>query len=111
MEKLNILWTSADKDTVTNMLAMYAGNSLKKGWWDEVNIIIWGGSAKLVGEDEGMQRLVGELIEKGITIEACKACADKYGVSDTMKELGVDVKYMGQPLTEYIKGDDHLITI
>jgi hypothetical protein len=111
MAKLNILWTSADKDTVTNMLSMYAGNSLKKGWWDEVNIIIWGGSAKLVGEDSEIQKLVVEWIEKGIKIEACKACADKYKISDTMKELGVDVKYMGLPLTDYIKGDDYLITI
>jgi hypothetical protein len=51
------------------------------------------------------------MIEKGITIEACKACADKYKASETMKELGVDVKYMGVPLTKYIKSDDNLITI
>lgn len=111
MAKLNILWTTSDMDTVSSMLSMYAGNALKNGWWDEINIVIWGGSSKLVGEDPKIQKLVVKWIEKGITVEACKACSDKYKASETMKELGVDVKYMGVPLTEYIKGDDKLITI
>jgi hypothetical protein len=51
------------------------------------------------------------MIEKGLSIEACRACADKYDVSETMEEMGIDVKYMGGPLTEYIKGSDKLITI
>ncbi|MBK5252898.1 MAG: DsrE family protein [Peptostreptococcaceae bacterium] len=111
MEKLNVLWTTADKATVINMLSMYTVNALKNGWFDEVNIVIWGGSAKLVAEDTEMQKLVKKMIESGITIEACKACADKYNASDIMIGLGVDVKYMGKPLTSYIKSDDYMITI
>lgn len=51
--------------------------------------------------------------ENGVTIEACKACkacADKYKLSPTLKELGVEVKYMTE-ITAYIKGDDKLISI
>ena len=48
--------------------------------------------------------------EQGIVLEACKACSDMYGVSEDLEELGVDVKWMGVPLTEYIKGNYKVLT-
>ena len=33
MERLNILWTSSDKDTFMHMISMYSLNSIKSGWW------------------------------------------------------------------------------
>jgi len=110
MEKLDILWTSNDKDTFKNMIAMYSLNSMKSGWWDAINIIIWGGSTRLSGNDPEVQKELQKLIKSGVTVEACKACADKMKVSATLKELGVEVKYMSK-LTGLIKGDNHLITI
>ncbi len=110
MERLNILWTSSDKETFKNMISMYSINSLKRGDWNEVNIIIWGGSTKLAGEDPEVQKEIQKMLSGGVTIEACKACADKYKLSPTLKGLGVDVKYMTK-MTGYIKGDDKLITI
>ena len=35
----------------------------------------------------------------GVVVEACVACAKKYGVVDAFKDLGIDVKPMGEPLT------------
>ncbi len=110
MEKLNILWTSKDKDTFMHMVAMYAGNSIKNSWWDEVNIIIWGGSTRLSGEDKEVQNELQKLIKNGVTVEACKACADKMKLTTTLKDLGITVKYMSK-LTGLIKGKEHLITI
>lgn len=75
-----------------------------------VTIIIWGASTGLVGEDAEVQKELIKLMKNGITVEACKACADKMKVSDTLKEIGIEVRYMSK-LTQYIKGDDHLITI
>ena len=46
----------------------------------------------------------------GVEIVACKACADSYGVSEVLEGMGIDVKYMGQPLTEMLKGDWKVIT-
>ena len=110
MERLNILWTSNDKETFKHMISMYSLNSLKNGWWDEVNIIIWGGSTRLAGEDAEVQKEIKNLLEMGVSVEACKACADKMKVASTLKEIGVEVKYMSK-LTALIKGDDKLITI
>ena len=111
MDKLNILWTTDNKDTVLNMLVMYATNSRLNGWWQEVNVIIWGASAKLVGTDTQIQAEVLEMLNHGITIEACKACSDNLGVTDKLTELGVNVRYMGEVLTNYLKSGEKVLTI
>ena len=57
-----------------------------------------------------LQNYLRKMFEVGIQVEACKACSDMYGVSESLSDLGVDVKYMGIPLTEYIKKDLKVIT-
>jgi hypothetical protein len=111
MNKLNILWTTDNKDTFQHMLVMYAINSKANGWWDEITIIIWGASARLAGTDPEVQADIKEMIENGIKIEACKACTDHFGVSKVLFRLGIDVKFMGEPLTEYIRSGDKMLTI
>jgi hypothetical protein len=90
---------------------MYAINSKANGWWNEINIIIWGASARLAGTDAEVQADITEMLENGITIEACKACTDNFGLSTELLKLGIDVKFMGEPLTEYIKSGDKMLTI
>ena len=111
MDKLNILWITDNKDTIFNMLAMYAINSKTQDWWQEVNLIIWGASAKLVGKDTQVQTEVVEMINHGIQIEACKDCCDNFGVTDKLSKLGINVRYMGKSLTDYIKSGENILTI
>jgi len=111
MEKLNILWTTDNKDTFFNMLAMYATNSKRREWWNKVNVIIWGASAKLAGNDTQVQTEILEMINAGVTIEACKDCADNFGVTVNLEKMGINVRYMGLPLTEYLKNGEKIITI
>lgn len=40
-DKLIVLWTSGDKEVALNMVFMYTLNAKKKGWWDEVGLIVW----------------------------------------------------------------------
>ncbi len=110
MNKLHVLWTTAEKDVALNMIFMYVLNAKKNGWWKEINLIIWGPSARLVAEEPAISAEIIELIHAGIHIEACKACADTYGVSDTLSSLGIDVIYMGVTLTEYLKSGEKLVT-
>jgi len=48
--------------------------------------------------------------EDGVVIEACVACANAYGVTGELKELGFDVKGMGKPLTDYLKSGKKVMT-
>ncbi|PLX13047.1 MAG: DsrE family protein [Marinilabiliales bacterium] len=109
-EKLVVVWTSGDAEVAKKMVYMYTYNAKKYGWWKNVTFIIWGPSSKLLSEDTELQDYLKKMKEEGIVLEACKACADMYGVADKLTQLGVDVKYMGTALTDYIKGEEHVIT-
>lgn len=111
MSKLTILWTTTERDTIFKMISMYAINSKRRGWWSDIDIIIWGGSAKVVGEDTQVQTEVLEMLNSGINVMACLSCTDSFGVTDTIRRLGVKVEYMGEPLTDALKADDKILTI
>lgn len=107
---LAILWTSGDKDVAIKMVFMYAFASKKNGWWKDITFIIWGPSSKLTSEDSDIQEYIKKMMDAGIVIKACRACADLYGVSDDLASCGIEVKYIGKELTEYIKSETHLVT-
>ena len=111
MEKLVVLWCTADRGAADNMVLMYTLNAKRRGWWDDVTLIIWGPSAELLAKTPELREKLKEIISEGITVEACLRCADNYGVSGPLRELGVDVKLMGEVLTGYLKEGRKLISV
>lgn len=109
-EKLFVIWSSGDREVATKMVFMYTLNAKLRGWWNDVSLIVWGPSAKLVSQDKELQAKIKEIKEAGVELMACKACSDNYGVSDSLEALGIEVKYMGEPLTTILKGNDKIIT-
>lgn len=108
-EKLVVVWTSGDREVALKMVFMYTYNAKKYGWWKDITLLVWGPSSKLLSEDKELQDYIKEMDEIGVNLLACKACADQYGVSDKLTELGVNVKYAGVDLTNFIK-ENHVVT-
>lgn len=102
-DKLVVVWTSGDKDVAMKMVFMYTYNAKKQAWWDDVTLLVWGPSSKLLSQDKDLQDYVKKMIKSGVHVMACKACADQYGVADKLEELGVTVKHAGKDLTQFIK--------
>ncbi|MGD8388368.1 MAG: DsrE family protein [Desulfobacteraceae bacterium] len=114
MEKkdhLYILWTNGDPITAEKMVFMYAVNSLRKGWWEKVTLIIWGAPAKLSAENREIQQKIKEALDAGVYVTACKACADQVGATEVLEKINVEVKYWGEPLTGILKSGKALLTI
>lgn len=109
--ELFILWTNDNPITSEKMVCMYGHNSILENWWDEVTIIIWGATAKYVGVDKSIQKRLITMIEDGVKVSACKACADQLGVTPILKDLGIEVIYWGEPLTKLLKEDKKVITV
>ena len=109
-DKLAVIWSSADPETARKMVFMYTKNSRLKGWWDKVDLVVWGPSARLISEDRELQKELENVKEAGVKLLACKACSDMYGVSDKLESLGIEVVYMGQPLTDYLKTGCKVLT-
>ena len=109
-DSLVVVWTSGDREVAEKMVFMYTLNSKLRQWWKEVTLIIWGPSSKLITEDIELQEYLEKLKDAGVKLEACITCADMYRVSKKLAALGIDVKPMGLPLTEYLKEGRAVIT-
>jgi hypothetical protein len=108
--KLLIVWTSGDKGVAQNMVFMYAMNSMLNGWWDEVTLLVWGHSAHLFAFDKDLHDEMKKVQEAGVRVIACKRCAMNYQVEQELLDLGLEVFYAGEFLTDWIKSGDHYIT-
>ncbi len=108
--KLAVLWTSGDPEVAEKVCFMYTHNAKKQGWFDEVVLIIWGPSSKLLSENKMLQDYVKRMQESGVKVEACVHCANMYGVADDLRKMKIDVKGMGVPLTNYLKEGWHTLS-
>lgn len=110
-EKLVVLWTSGDREVALKMVFMYTYNAKTRGWWDDITLVVWGPSAKLLTEDEELQGYMKLIMDAGVTVRACKGCSDQYGISDKLEEMGISVLYIGKELTDYMKEGREILTI
>ena len=108
--KLLVVWTSGDRDVALKMVFMYTYNAKLQNWWDDVQFLVWGPSSKLLSVDSDLQEYIKKMKDAGVILTACKACADSYGVSGSLEKMGIEVKYMGVPLTDMLKTDWKVIT-
>ena len=110
-DHLYILWTNGDPITAEKMVFMYSINSLLKGWWEKVTLIIWGTPAKLSAENNEIQNKIKAALDAGVHVTACKACADQLGVTEALENMNVEVIYWGELLTKILKSGETLLTI
>ena len=108
--QLCVVWSSGDPGVAKNVCFMYTLNAKKRGWIDVVHLVVWGPSAKLLVENEELQKEVKAMQEAGVVVEACVACANNYGVADELRALDIDVKGMGVPLSDRLKGPWKVLT-
>lgn len=105
------MWLSADKRAAADMALLYARDSLLNGWFDEVQLILWGPTVQTAAEDRDIQTEFELLRHLGCEIKACKACAIRYGVVKRLSELGITVDGMGEELTKLLRSCEPLMLI
>ncbi|MCK9641347.1 MAG: DsrE family protein [Prolixibacteraceae bacterium] len=102
-DTLVVVWSSGDPEVATKACLMYAHAAKKYKWFNEVILIVWGPSEKLLAENAVLKEKVAAMKKDGIIVEACVACSNMYNVTNELKVCQVDVKGMGVPLTRYLK--------
>lgn len=83
--------------------AMYALNALKYGWMEDVKIILFGPAQDLLLKDEKFQSLILEYQEIEENVIACKFISDRDEKSEELGKIGIQVKYVGEMISNYIK--------
>ena len=109
-DELYVLWTSGELDVAMKVVLRYIENVLTKETWKEIDLLIWGPSVKLAAEDDSVKVKLENLMKKGLKAEACIVCAEEYGVSDTLKSMGVRLEMTADTVTEIIKKQKPLIS-
>ena len=93
------------------MAFMYARNSKVRGWWDEVDLVIWGPSAEVAVNDKMIQEELKIMQHVGVNIKACIACANRYGVTEKLRDLNIEVISMGPVLTDELQNGTKVISV
>lgn len=109
-EKLVVVWTSGDAAVAKTMVFMYTINARKQGWFDDVTFVIWGPSAPLLAGDRDLRAQIDAMLDAGVVVEACRHCAEEYGVAERLEAMRIDVRYMGAPLSDYLKEGRRVLT-
>ena len=104
--KLLIVWSSGEPEVAKKLVLLYGSVMLERKYWDEATIMIWGPSAKLLANDKELQKQFLVVKESGVKFNACVVCTDDYGVSNELKELGVELIHTGEMLTSSLQSDD-----
>jgi hypothetical protein len=78
-------------------------------WMDNVKIVLWGPAEKTIAglqPDNEIMVLIKKIQSypgKHSRILACKACSDRYGITDKLFKLGFEVVHVGDITSLYIK--------
>jgi len=107
--KLVVVWSSADPEVAMSMTFMYTHAAKRNKWFEEVTLVVWGPSAKLITEDQTLQQKVRDMQHDGVEVEACLVCANMYGVAGKLEQMGFNVRHMGKPLSDYLKSGVHIL--
>lgn len=108
--RLLIIWSTEEIEVAKKMVLLYSSVILPRQYWDEAVLMIWGPSARLLSENADLQEKVKEIASTGVKLQACVVCTDDYGVSDKLREFGVELTHTGETLTEALQSDWKVIT-
>ena len=100
-EKLLVIIASGNRETVLTAL-MYAKNTIKYGWLEDVRVIFFGPSENLLVGDSDVTASANELAGLREPV-ACKFLSDRDGISERIESLGISVDYVGSMIADLVK--------
>jgi len=101
-DRVAVILASRDPE-VLRMGLMYARNAVKNEWMRDVRLYLFGPSEVQVSTDPGLREQIRTIIEEGTRPVACKYCSDEHSVSEALAELGCEIEYVGQPISQSIQ--------
>ena len=100
-DKLLVIISSGDREKVLTAL-MYAKNTIKYGWLEDVRVIFFGPSENLLVGDTDVSASAKELASFGKPV-ACKFLSDRDSTSERIESLGITVDYVVSMIADLIK--------
>lgn len=102
-DKVFVILSSQDREVLLEAGFTYPFNAAKNRWMEEVKIILFGPSEKVIVNDIEVQSRLKEVLEAGIHVMACKWCSERMGITSQLEELGIEVLYVGSVISDLLK--------
>lgn len=99
--KLLVIIATGNKEKALAAL-MYTGNAMKRGWMEDVKVVFFGPSERLVVKEDEVSTRAMEISAAGGSF-ACKAISDKEEISEALEKIGIQVEYVGTIISDLIK--------
>ena len=93
---------------------LYSLRAVKNQWMDNVKVVFWGPAEKTISSlptDSEQIKLLKDIQAMGgksAAIWACKACSDRYGITQKMLDLGFEVFHTGEAVSYLMKLGYHI---
>jgi hypothetical protein len=97
MAKVLIWLASGDRNKLMPGL-IWGLNAKRRGWVEEVRVVVFGESEKTLMEDDELYSMVHEI--EGTTF--CRHVAEKEGTLAELEKKGAKVVYVGEPIARAI---------
>ena len=99
--KIMVIISTAEKEKALTGI-MYAVNSQKNKWVDDVKVVFFGPFENLICEDDDIITAASQLLEYETPI-ACKFLSDRDEISGKLEDLGYKVDYVGSMISAFIE--------
>jgi hypothetical protein len=97
---LVIIATGEAEKALTGL--MYAYRTMSEGWIDDVKVVFFGPSERLLVKDERIAQISQQICEAEKPF-VCKFISDQEGISEQIESLGLKVEYVGTIISDFIK--------
>ncbi len=101
-EKLLVIISTSEVEKARTGL-LYTINAKRNEWINDIKLIFFGPSEKLLLEDEIIQQYAEEFILMEEKVVACKFIATQEKTDEKLTALGIEVEYVGEMISNYIK--------
>ncbi len=99
--RILVIISSAEREKVLTAL-MYARNTKKYEWLDDVKVIFFGPAERLLVDDSEVAAESAGLADDMEPL-ACKFLADRDGLTESIESMGIEVDYVGAKIADLIK--------
>ena len=105
-DKLLIVISTDNADSIMKFPLLYGGVSLPRGYWKKVHVMFWGASITQARDNQTIREKVVSMQKEGVEFSSCIVCAQEYEAVASLEDIGIPCKHTGELLTEALKSDE-----
>lgn len=101
-----LIWLASGERSKLLPGVLWGTNAKRRGWVDEVRVVVFGDSEQTVMQDDELFSMVQEIEDT----QFCRHVAENQGTVEQLESKGANVVYVGEPIARAIDEGFTVIT-